>query len=176
MVFYVCRIECPSNSSVKQLYDWNKVKQQANCYPQSWRPCKTEGNQKEAKASNSKRNTGLNEDKGGLFHRLNRTWHPKEKEARIVHIGYMCSHEVPDRFSTCSWRSQCVLQHVPYSSSLDPISFDLSLTLEIYITSLKEEIRTYLFGDCPKLDKCFLWCANDAHHKRKINKFGSHHN
>jgi hypothetical protein len=29
--------------------------------------------QKEAKASNSKRNTGLNEDKGGLFHRLNRT-------------------------------------------------------------------------------------------------------
>ncbi len=29
-------------------------------------------------------------------------------------------------------------------------------TLEIYITSLKEEIRTYLFWDCPKLDKFFF--------------------
>jgi len=83
----------------------------------------------------------------------------------------MCSHEVPDQFSTCSSSSQCVLQHVPYSSSLDPMSFDLSSTLEIYITSQKEEIRTYLFWASQSFIIFFVMGQN-THHKRKINKLG----
>jgi hypothetical protein len=42
---------------------------------------------------------------------------------------FLCSHRVGDGLPTCSSSSQCVPQHVPNTSSLDPISFALSSTL-----------------------------------------------
>jgi len=62
------------------------------------------------------------------------------------------SHQVLNDFLTFSSSSWCVPQCVPNSSSLIPKSFALSFTLAIYITNPKEEITTYLFWDCWKVE------------------------
>ncbi len=76
----------------------------------------------------------------------------------------LCSHQVFIEFLTFSSSSWCVSQCVPNSSSLIPKSFDLSSTLAIYITNPKDEITTYLFWDCWRVDYFFLWWGNENNH------------
>jgi hypothetical protein len=70
------------------------------------------------------------------------------------------------KFSMC-------YQHVPGSLSLYLIYFALSFTFVICKSNPKEEITTYLFWECTKLDFYFLFFDDgpikDAHHKRKEN-------
>jgi hypothetical protein len=65
-------------------------------------------------------------------------------------VIFVVPMEFPMEFPTCSPSLQCVPQHVPNTTSMYSISFALCSTLVTYISSSKEEIRTYLFWDCPK--------------------------
>jgi hypothetical protein len=64
----------------------------------------------------------------------------------------LCCHQVFIEFLTFSSSSWFVPQCVSNSSPLSPKSFDLSSSLTIYITNPKNEIATYLFWDCWKVD------------------------
>ncbi len=61
----------------------------------------------------------------------------------------------------------CVSQNISNNSPLYPILFALSSTLETYMCNKKEEIITYLFWDCPKLDFLGDGSIKDAQHKQK---------
>jgi hypothetical protein len=80
----------------------------------------------------------------------------------VFNVFPWSSHRVHIKFSM---GCQHVPHHVPYSSSFYPMSFALSCSRP------KEEITTYLFWDCPKLDFYFYFFSNesikDAHRKRK---------
>jgi hypothetical protein len=56
---------------------------------------------------------------------------------------------------------------VPLPPPLYPIPFAPSSTSVTYITSTKEEIATYILGDCPKLEYLFFGDGpiKAAHHK-----------
>jgi hypothetical protein len=71
-------------------------------------------------------------------------------------VGFvsMCSHQVFNGFLTCSPSSQCIPQHFPnISSHLSHIVQAQSSNLITYIIGPKEEIRTFLFWNYPKLKK-----------------------
>ncbi len=66
---------------------------------------------------------------------------------------------VPNGFPTCYPSSQCVLQHVPNSSSLDPLSFSLNFySCNLYNNQLEGEDYNISILELSKA--CFLFFNN----------------